>query len=1062
MADSKKTYWKGLEELTNELDFVKNAHTEFGPPPSDDVDSSNTPRRDFLKTLGFSVAAVSLAACEAPVRKAIPLLAKPEEYDPSIPNFYASSFIEGGDYASILVKTREGRPIKIEGNNISSVTKGGSSARVQSAVLSLYDTQRFQGAKKGKAYADWKALDNEVINQLSAISAAGGAIRIVSNTILSPSTKSVIADFIVKYPTAKHVVYDANTAHGILKANAATFGVRALPTLHFDKAKVVVTFGADFLGTWVNPIGYAKAWSKTRKLGKNNKEMSRLYAVESNMSLTGSNADYRTPMRASEEGLYVVALYNEVAKLVGGAELSAGKPSGNTKYIVKAAKDLVGAKGASIVVSGSNDANVQTVVNGINNMLGNYGKTIDLATPTLTRQGDDEAMAAFVNEVKSGSVAAVIFYNANPVYDYPKGAELKAALPKVGLSISTSDRNDETTDLCKYVAPDTHFLEAWGDAEPVKGYYSIIQPSISKIFKSRQVQDSLLTWAGASKDYYTYLQDYWNANMFGMQSAYGTFREFWNYTLHDGIFEPAVAKLRSFENKDYKVNDTTTATATVGVLTNAAKSELRSILVNAAQPAFIGTTVDSAASAVASTYKVGSGTDVIIYETVAIGTGVQANNPWLQEMPDPVSRACWDNYITIPVAFAKANNIKMVEGKTVLLSVSVNGTTVKLPAMVQPGQANNTVGIAYGYGREITGIAGKVGGNAFPLASVANGFVNYNLTGAKVEVLNESYDVAHVQTHHTVMGRDIIQEAKLKEYQANPAAGRSFPTIETAEGPKRTSEISIWDMHTRPNHSWGMMIDLNSCIGCGACVVACNAENNVPVVGKDEVFRRREMHWMRIDRYYSSQGKNEYDYEGHEQPEENPEVVYMPLMCQHCNNAPCETVCPVVATTHSTEGLNQMTYNRCIGTRYCANNCPYKVRRFNWFSYPQNPEFPMNFGTTSDLGRMVLNPDVTVRARGVMEKCSMCVQRIQDGKLNAKKENRRPIDGEINTACAQSCPTDAITFGDMNDPLSNIGTLVREEFDKRAYHVLEEINVRPSVGYLTKIRNQDEEPTHTV
>jgi len=381
--------------------------------------------------------------------------------------------------------------------------------------------------------------------------------------------------------------------------------------------------------------------------------------------------------------------------------------------------------------------------------------------------------------------------------------------------------------------------------------------------------------------------------------------------------------------------------------------------------------------------------------------------------------------------------------------------------MVQPGQANNTVGIAYGYGREITGLAGKVGKNAFALATVKGNEISYNLTGATVKVLNESYDVAHVQTHHTVMGRDIIQEAKLKDYQANPAAGRSFPTIETAEGTKRTTEISVWDMHARPNHSWGMMIDLNSCIGCGACVVACNAENNVPVVGKDEVFRRREMHWMRIDRYYSSQGKDEYDYEGHEQPEENPEVVYMPMMCQHCNNAPCETVCPVVATTHSTEGLNQMTYNRCIGTRYCANNCPYKVRRFNWFSYPQNPEFPMNFATTSDLGRMVLNPDVTVRARGVMEKCSMCVQRIQDGKLNAKKENRRPIDGEINTACAAGCPTDAIVFGDMNDPASRIGTLVREEFDKRAYHVLEEINVRPSVGYLTKIRNQDEEPIHT-
>jgi len=306
-----------------------------------------------------------------------------------------------------------------------------------------------------------------------------------------------------------------------------------------------------------------------------------------------------------------------------------------------------------------------------------------------------------------------------------------------------------------------------------------------------------------------------------------------------------------------------------------------------------------------------------------------------------------------------------------------------------------------------------------------------------------------------VMGRDIIQESKLSEYQKNNAAGRSIVMVETPDGPKPASDISIWNQHSRPNHSWGMIVDMNSCIGCGNCVVACNAENNVPVVGKQEVLNRREMHWMRIDRYYSSQGKDEYDYANHELPEEYPAVVYQPLMCQHCNNAPCETVCPVVATTHSTEGLNQMTYNRCIGTRYCANNCPYKVRRFNWFSYPQNPErFPLNFATTSDLGRMVLNPDVTVRARGVMEKCSMCIQRIQEGKLHAKKENRRPIDGEIVTACQQSCPTDAILFGDMNDPISNIGVMIANEYDKRAYHVLDEINVRPSVSYLTKIRNQ--------
>jgi len=1050
MAENKK-YWKGLEELQNEVEFVKSAQSEFGAMPSTEELESNGPhRRDFLKALGFSVAAVSLAACDAPVKKAIPMLAKPEEYDPSIANYYASTYTEGGDYCAVLVKTREGRPIKIEGNNLSSITKGGTHARVQASVLSLYDTERYLGPKSKGKNTTWDALDAELAGKLASASAAG--IRVVSNSIISPSAKAILNEFLAKFPGAKHVVYDANSASGILKANADSFGVRAIPSYHFDKAKLVVSFGADFLGTWISPVEYAKQWSSTRKLGKDKQDMSRLHVLESIMSLTGSNADYRTPIRVSEEGLFVAALYNEIASAKGGAKVSEVSVS-NLKAIQGLAKDLL-ASDSSIVVSGSNDANVQMLVNGINYMLGNYGKTIDLATPSYARQGDDVAMASFASEIKSGAVSAVIFWNCNPVYDHPMGADIAAGIKNVAVSVSTSDRPDETSALVNYLAPSTHYLESWGDAEPKMGYYSLTQPAISKIFKSRQVEETFLKWAGNNTDYYTYLQKYWETNMYPKQSGYGSFRDFWNYTLHDGVFEPSVAAIRGFETQTAKM-DSTVESVQVGVLGKGAKASARVQSIKANQPSYVGS-VATAGSTVASTYKTNaSNTDVVLYETIALSTGVQANNPWLQELPDPITRACWDNYITVSVSYAKEKNIKMVEGKTVMLELKVAGKSIKLPAMVQPGQTKGTVGVALGYGREVTGKAGKVGKDVFKwIQNTPNGLL-YFLTNATIDVVNEDYHIAHVQTHHTVMGRDIIQESKLTEYQKNNAAGRSIVMVETADGPKPASDISIWNQHSRPNHSWGMIVDMNSCIGCGNCVVACNAENNVPVVGKQEVLNRREMHWMRIDRYYSSQGKDEYDYANHELPEEYPAVVYQPLMCQHCNNAPCETVCPVVATTHSTEGLNQMTYNRCIGTRYCANNCPYKVRRFNWFSYPQNPErFPLNFATTSDLGRMVLNPDVTVRARGVMEKCSMCIQRIQEGKLHAKKESRRPIDGEIVTACQQSCPTDAILFGDMNDSESQIGVVIANEYDKRAYHVLDEINVRPSVSYLTKIRNQ--------
>jgi molybdopterin-containing oxidoreductase family iron-sulfur binding subunit len=442
-----------------------------------------------------------------------------------------------------------------------------------------------------------------------------------------------------------------------------------------------------------------------------------------------------------------------------------------------------------------------------------------------------------------------------------------------------------------------------------------------------------------------------------------------------------------------------------------------------------------------------------------------ANNPWILEFPDPITKATWENYLTIPISLAKKLGIKMEFGNTKKVTFKANGVSLTVPVLVQPGQAPNTVGLAVGYGREKVGKAGNGKGvNAYPFISFIEGIASYS---SKIEgdlvVSEEAYQIGQTQTHQTIMGRDVVQESTLAEYKKDPKAGRHFPTVATAEGVVDATTLSMWKMRERTNHSWGMVIDLNACTGCGICVVSCQAENNVPVVGKQEIINSREMHWIRIDRYYTSDTTHESAekegvgvidmYTSMEDPSENPKVVFQPMMCQHCNNAPCETVCPVLATTHSSEGLNQMTYNRCVGTRYCANNCPYKVRRFNWFSYVENPAF--DFNLNSDLGKMVLNPDVTVRARGVMEKCSMCVQRIQEGKLNAKKNNRRPIDGEIETACSQSCPADAIVFGDMNDKDSNIAKLIDQEYKKRQYFVLEEINVMPSVSYLTKIRNTE-------
>ncbi|WP_046245197.1 TAT-variant-translocated molybdopterin oxidoreductase [Hymenobacter terrenus] len=1002
-------YWKGIEELENAPEFMQSAFAEFMPVKEshESSDATSAPRRDFLKLMGFGVAAATLASCEAPVRKAIPYLNKPEEIDPAISNFYASTYFTGADYNAVLVKTREGRPIKLEGNPESPITNGGLSARGQAAVLSLYDGGRLQhfAIKNGNGHekAEAAAVDQAIRTKLAATT---GRIAIVSPTIISPTTKRAIAEFATRYPSTTHIMYDAQSVTGLLQANNGV-----VPGYDFSKANIIVSLGADFLGTWISPVEYSRQYGITRKVSSAKRAMSRHYQFETAMSLSGCNADIRVPVKPSEMGAVALALYNAVTGAGGSSTYKSDK-------LVQAAKDLTANRGASLVVSGSNDPAVQALVTAINQSLGNVGTTINPAAPSYVRQGDDARMTALVNDMNNGRVGAVIFYNANPVYNHPLGEKLKSGLAKVPLTISLNDRLDETGILCQYAAPDHHWLESWNDYEPKRGFLSLAQPVITPLFATRQAQESLLRWAGNNTNYYKYLRSSWRA-ITPSDAA-------WDKVVHDGVA-------------------TGTALPPAPPMVNAAL------------------TPDAAIAQIGGAPKA-NGIELALYEKVGIGAGgCEANNPFLQELPDPVSKAVWGNYVAVPRKMAVDNKWEQND----VVKVTANGYTVELPILIQPGQTNGTVSIALGYGRTLAGKAGdQVGANAAPLSLVGPNGVTYHnvVTLTKTDA---SSPIAQTQTHHTVMDRKpVVQENTLAQYIKNPKEVTEYEKIATPDGLEKPNKVSLWQDYTYNDHHWGMAVDLNSCIGCGSCVLGCQTENNIAVVGKQQVLNRREMHWMRIDRYYSSDHhKDEFETKGKvatyaamEDPSENPQVIFQPMMCQQCNHAPCETVCPVLATTHSSEGLNQMAYNRCIGTRYCANNCPYKVRRFNWFSYYSNEKFEtVNGHMFTDLGRMVLNPDVTVRARGVMEKCTFCVQRIQLGKLEAKKQKRRPVDGEIVSACAQSCPTEAIVFGDMRDPNSRISQLLRREDGERAFHALDSINVQPNVTYLTKIRNAESE-----
>jgi molybdopterin-containing oxidoreductase family iron-sulfur binding subunit len=972
-----KKYWQSPEEFLadNKSTTIENNKPvpEFSIEGLDESEiKGKSSRRDFLKMLGFSVSAVALvSSCQMPVRNAIPLLNQPEDVTPGVPNFYASTFFDGNEYCSILVKTRENRPIKIEGNNMSSISQGGTSAKVQASVLNLYDDARLKNPVKGEIKANWDSIDKEIVEKLNSLNSYGKKIVLLTSTIISPTTKKLIGEFIAKYPNVEWVTYDAVSYEAIRKAHQLNFGEAILPTYSIDKSKVVVGFNADYLGTWLDPVAFSKQFAKNRSLFKGNKEMSRLYHYESLLSLTGSNADIRFGIKPSEEETVLLNLYNEVAKSTGMTTYKVAKSPVDIK---KAAKDLLENKGKSLVISGTNNLNIQLIVNAINNALGNYGNTVSIEKPMNVRQGSQQAMDKLVKKMNAGEIDALLSYNVNPAYDYFDSNSFISGIKKVKLRISFAETKDETASLCNFILPDNNYLESWNDAEPIEGELSIQQPTIQPIFDTRQFQDSLLKWTDISGDFSDYLENNWKTIIGNVAN----FNDAWNTAKHDGVYSIESTEKKTFDFSEQKL----------------------------------------------SASAIGNGIEVVLYEKISMGTGKYTNNPWLLEMPDPITTATWDNYICVSTKYAADNNLKIED------VVKINGE-IDLPVIVQPGQPENTISIALGFGRTAAGKAGNgIGKNVYSLAN-KKGLVNLGGTKVTLEKTGETYPLAVTQIHHTMEGRAIARETTLGEYKKNPISGNEQHVFDEKHNTTLYNKIDFDGIQ------WGMTIDLNTCTGCSNCVIACQAENNVAVIGKEQVKNRRIMHWMRIDRYYSAE-------------EANPDVYHMPVMCQHCDNAPCENVCPVAATNHSNEGLNQMAYNRCIGTRYCVNNCPYKVRRFNWFEFSNNNQFDYNMN--SDLGKMVLNPDVIVRQRGVVEKCSLCVQRLQEKKLTAKIENRTLVDGEVQTACSQSCPTNAIQFGNLLDQNSKVNQINKEE---RMYHLLEHLHTLPSTSYLTKVKNRE-------
>lgn len=1032
-------HWIGPEELEasywSSAEVKEKRGQEFYEKPVefvekiDKLDKEGLVRRDFLTVMGASMAMASFACARRPVQKIIPYVVKPEEIVPGVPNWYASTCKECSSACGVLIKTREGRPIKLEGNSDHPLNHGALCSRGQASVLGLYDLDRLKapllrtrstGVSREGA---WQEVDQAIQSKLNAASAQGKQVRVLSGAVGSESTRRLVREFLSNFSAGEgaHVEYEALGLEELSDAQKLSYGTALVPQYSFDRAELILSLGADFLGTWLSPVEHAHDWSKGRKLRDKNPahaKLNKLICFEPTMTVTGANADHRYPIRPGDELSIALALAQVILSSDTSSALSKDVALKNTlqaytpekvasdiglengaAVLRKLAAELSANRGKGLVVAGSiqsktsNALALQVAVNLLNSVLGNEGSTVDGTAAYSAPEKGFSGLSRLIAEMAAGKVEVLIVYRTNPAFTLPQKAAFQEALKRVPTVVVISDREDETGLLADFILPDHHYLENWGDANPSKGLYSLQQPAIAPIHSSRSFEDSLIVWSKASsskkaglaqqsEDWHEYLRGNWKETLYKESGSAGTFEQFWEGALRAGVYESKAGKAaktaRTFKAESLKALPAAPSTGAAEIT-------------------------------------------LALYQKVSQHDGRNANNAWLQEMPDPITSVTWDNYLNLAPSLAKTLSLQTDD----VVEVKTSEGSVELPVHIQPGMHPKVISAAVGYGRRSVGKVGNLSGvDVFPLTRVQGSDVVFSGTTASLRKTGKYYKLASTQWHFATENRPVINDITLAQFKKNPASAiHTDPHL-------RIETPSLWPVHEYKGYRWGMAIDLTSCTGCSACVIACQAENNIPVVGRDQVRVSRQMHWIHIDRYYSGNP-------------ENPEVIFQPMLCQHCENAPCETVCPVVATVHDDEGLNVQVYNRCVGTRYCQNNCPYKVRRFNFFDHWKSYQGTLN---------MAWNPDVTVRTRGIMEKCTFCTQRIREAKDHAKDAGEKVKDGDFKTACQQTCPTDAIVFGDINDPQSRVSQM---NSSPQSFRVLETLNTKPSVSYMTKVRNQE-------